>query len=200
MVSQYTFKGQDWRENPHVREKMFRVFPIMDQLYEMIAYVSEAMSYQIFTTLFEKLKVQLKQLQNLIRLDADQLLSLDISSYRLPVNELLLETSEFIRKNINVSDFKKPRDFRGVDWIGKKLKGKDLRGITLRGAYLIAADLRNTDLRGVDLIGGDLRDADLSGANLSTSLFLTQMQMNSAKGNKETKLPYYLKRPAHWND
>ncbi len=197
-VSQDTFKGQDWREYPLVREKMFRVFPIMDQLYEMIAYIGEAMSYQISPSLFEKLKVQLDQLQSLTMLDPDQLLSIDIPSYRHPVNELLVETSEYIRNNIKVTTSNKSRNYKGVDWIGKKLKGQDLRGINLRGAYLIASDLRNTDLRGVDFIGADLRDADLSGANLSTSLFLTQMQINSAKGNKDTKLPYYLQRPPHW--
>lgn len=28
--------------------------------------------------------------------------------------------------------------------------------------------------------------------------FLTQAQVNSAKGNKHTKLPRYLKLPDHW--
>lgn len=204
MVSQVTFNGQDWRENPKVAEKMFHVFPIMEQLYEMIAYIAEALSYKVSPSLYDKLNAQLDQLESLTRLDADALLSLDIKVYRLPVNELLLKTSEHIRKDLILKLFAakntRKQNFRGIDWIGKKLNGKDLRATDLRGAYLIAADMQNTDLRGVDFIGADLRDADLSGANLSTSMFLTQMQVNSTKGDKETKLPSYLKRPSHWTD
>ncbi|WP_141539363.1 pentapeptide repeat-containing protein, partial [Bacillus sp. AFS075034] len=57
---------------------------------------------------------------------------------------------------------------------------------------------QNADLRGVDFIGADLRDADLRGANLSTSMFLTQMQINSAKGDVKTILPSHIQRPSHW--
>lgn len=84
------------------------------------------------------------------------------------------------------------------DLISAKLRGADLRGIYLRGAYLIAADLRGADLRGADMIGADLRDADVRGADLSESLFLTQAQINAAKGDAATKLPPLLKRPFYW--
>jgi len=202
MVSQVTFNGQDWREDSKVADKMFRVFPIMEQLYEMIAFMTEALSYKVLHFLSSRLSAQLEQLQNLTRLDADELLSLDITRYRMPVNELLLETSKQVRNSLilEMSTVKntKKYNYRGIDWIGKKLNGKDLRAVDLRGAYLIAADLENSDLRGADFIGADLRDANLSRANLSTSMFLTQMQINSAKGDKETKLPSYLQRPSHW--
>lgn len=83
--------------------------------------------------------------------------------------------------------------------MGADLRRMDLRGANLRGAYLIAADLRGTDLRGTDFIGADLRDADLRGADLSMSIFLTQAQLNAAKGDGRTKLPPLLQRPAHWD-
>lgn len=204
MVSQTTFGGQDWRKNPQVAAKMFRVFPIMEQLYEMIAYLAEALSYEVSSSLSEKLNSQLAQLQQLTRQDADTLLAIDILKYRMPVNALLLATSEQIRLGVMAkaceAKNKRKYNFRGVDWVGKNLKGKNLTATDLRGAYLIAANLQNTDLRGVDFIGADLRDAELSGANLSTSMFLTQMQINSAKGNSKTILPGHLNRPSHWND
>ncbi|HCP14715.1 MAG TPA: hypothetical protein DIT32_02885, partial [Peptococcaceae bacterium] len=65
---------------------------------------------------------------------------------------------------------------------------------------LIAADLRGADLTGTDLIGADLRDADLCGTNLAKSLFLTQAQINGAKGDIDTKLPDSLEPPAHWSN
>ncbi|GLY09691.1 hypothetical protein Bbad01_09070 [Bacillus badius] len=71
-------------------------------------------------------------------------------------------------------------------------------GTDLRGALLIAADLREADLRATDLIGADLRDADLSRADLRGSIFLTQAQINTAKGSLNTKLPLALIHPPHW--
>ncbi|KOS64296.1 hypothetical protein AN161_03495 [Lysinibacillus sp. FJAT-14222] len=202
-VSQTTFHGQDWRKYSEISDRMFRVFPIMEQLYEMIAYVAEALSYKVDSSLFNKLHIQLEQLQRATDLEADALLAIDIPNFRLPVNVLLLETSEQIRQSLIVkTNGKNSRkyDYRGVDWIGKNFKGKDLRATDLRGSYLIAANLQNADLRGVDFIGADLRDANLRGADLSSSMFLTQMQINSAQGNHQTKLPSHLNRPSYWVD
>lgn len=202
VVSQVTFKGQNWRDDPEIGAKMFQVFPIMEQIHEMIAYAAEALSYELPQDLSEKLNVQLKELQSLTKRDADHLLSLDIVMYRFPLNGLLSETSKHIREMLtsNLSNPKKSKDYNHerADWIAKNLSGQDLKAINLRGAYLIAADLSNTDLRGADFIGADLRDADLRGADLSTSMFLTQMQMNSAKGDEKTLLPPHIQRPSHW--
>lgn len=71
----------------------------------------------------------------------------------------------------------------------------DLIGANLRGACLIAADLRGTDLSGTDFIGADFRDADIKEADLTRSAFLTQAQVNVAKGDTSTKLPARLTRP-----
>ena len=70
--------------------------------------------------------------------------------------------------------------------------------LNLRGAYLIGAKLVNADLRLVDFIGADLRGADLSGANLTGGFFLTQAQVDAARGDEATKLPRSVTRPAHW--
>ncbi|MNP66429.1 Serine/threonine-protein kinase B [compost metagenome] len=111
------------------------------------------------------------------------------------MNQLLLKTSELIRQEYHQNN--KNSKIR-KDFLGANLKGANLRGMNLRGALLIAANLRNADLRKVDFIGADLRDADLSGADLKGCIFLTQAQVNSAKGNKETRLPRYVKLPDHW--
>ncbi|MGG4489851.1 pentapeptide repeat-containing protein [Metabacillus idriensis] len=202
VVSQVTFNGQSWRENPDIGKKMFQVFPIMEQIHEMIGYVAEALSYDIPDDLADKLGKQLKELQALTKLDADNLLSLDLVMYRFSLNELLTLASDFVRKNIidKIPGVRKIKEFdhARADWMGKKLKGKDLRATDFRGAYLIAADMGNTDLRAVNFIGADLRDVNISGADLSTSMFLTQMQINSAKGDVKTTLPSHIHRPSHW--
>nr|WP_139692011.1 pentapeptide repeat-containing protein [Sporolactobacillus terrae] len=202
-VSQITFKGQNWRDHPKLGTIMFQVFPVMEQIHEMIAYTVEALSYDLPHALTDKLSSQLKKLRDITKCEAEYLLSLDLVKLRAPLNELLTKISASVRANY-IEKLPTPKSYEeydhgGSDWIGKQLSGKDLRAFHFRGAYLIAADLRHADLRAVDFIGADLRDADLSGANLMTSMFLTQMQINSAKGNVKTILPFYIQRPLHWS-
>ena len=75
----------------------------------------------------------------------------------------------------------------------------DLSGANLRGALLIGADLSHADLRLADLTGADLRAADLRGASLAETLFLTQPQLDAARGDAGTTVPPSLIRPAHWS-
>ena len=123
-------------------------------------------------------------------------------SQRLKVNEVLKATSESERKKFR-SNKKAPLKFKKIfggipDLMGRDLRKYDLKGENFSGACLIAADLRDMDLSGTDLIGADLRDADLSGADLRHSIFLSQIQINSAKGSKDTKLPHWLEKPVNW--
>jgi uncharacterized protein YjbI with pentapeptide repeats len=59
-------------------------------------------------------------------------------------------------------------------------------------------ELRGADLIGKDLGGADLRGADLADARLDGAIFLTQAQIDLAKGDAATTLPAPLARPAHW--
>ena len=124
-------------------------------------------------------------------------MEVNVPLHRAEVNILLLETSELVWKEMNVAR-KKRISHRGADLMGANLKKKDLQGANLRGAYLIAANLRDANLRGADLIGADLRDADIRGTDFTNSIFLTQVQINAAKGDKYTKLPKVLSCPVHW--
>ncbi|MBV7509562.1 pentapeptide repeat-containing protein [Bacillus sp. sid0103] len=122
---------------------------------------------------------------------------MNLSETTVKYIDLLLEKSEYIRTELSSKVFaifaiKKGKNCSGFDRIGKNLAGKDLRTTDLRGSYLIVADLRNIDLRGVDFIRTDLHVANISGANLSTSMFLTQMQINSVKSNDKTILPSHI--------
>jgi uncharacterized protein YjbI with pentapeptide repeats len=195
-VSQVTFGGTDWRRAPETAQQMFRVFPVVRQLHELLWYLDEALRFDAAREVHGALRRQRATVEELTRLDADALLKLDVAAHRQDVNVLLLRTSELVRAG---SGQRKKKDRRGADLMGARLRGADLRGESLRGAYLIAADLSGADLRQADLIGADLRDADLSGADLTGSIFLTQPQVNAARGDGATRLPKGLTRPAHWS-
>ncbi|SFC57928.1 Uncharacterized protein YjbI, contains pentapeptide repeats [Bacillus sp. 491mf] len=203
-VSQVTFEGVDWKESTETKKKMFAVFPIMQQLHEMLSYLTEALKLEATHSIHSKLRRALDEMERLSQLSPDLLLELDVPSHRANVNELLLQTSELVwmesRRQRKGPQKNKRINHRSAILMGANLKGADFRGANLRGADLIAANLRGADLRAADLIGADLRDADLSGADLTGSIFLTQVQINSAKGDAHTKLPRMLTRPAHWSN
>jgi hypothetical protein len=189
----------DWRQAPHTARQMFEVFPVMRQLHELLWYLIEALTLPPARPIHGELRRALEKTERLTGGSAQELTELDVAAHRGDVNALLLRTSELVRAKVTG----RKEDRRGADLIGANLKGANLQGANLRGAYLIAADLKRADLRSADLIGADLRDADLrdadlSGADLTGSIFLTQSQLNAAKGDTATKLPPALTGPTHW--
>ncbi|MFC3998978.1 pentapeptide repeat-containing protein [Nocardiopsis sediminis] len=202
-VAQATYGGRDWRRAPSTAREMFDVFPVMRQLQELLVYLDDALGRERTRPLHPRLRAAYDTVDRLTRARPAELLALDVPAQRGEVNALLLRASELVRSGAGGARTPGSRrasvkDRRGADLIGARLAGTDLSGADLRGAYLIAADLRGADLTRADFIGADLRDADLSGADLTGCIFLTQPQVESAKGDARTVLPPARTRPAHW--
>ncbi|WP_431681453.1 pentapeptide repeat-containing protein [Kitasatospora sp. KL5] len=193
-VSQITFGGDDWRQHPGSARQMFAVFPVVRQLQELLHYLAEGLTLPAARPVHPELRRAFDRTERLSLGSAEELTALDVPALRHEVNTLLLRVGELVRAGVPG----RTRNHRGADLIGARLKGANLRGANLRGAYLIAADLSRADLRSADLIGADLRDADLCGADLTGAIFLTQSQLNAARGDAATRLPAGLDRPAHW--
>ncbi|MDQ0994477.1 pentapeptide repeat-containing protein [Streptomyces sp. V3I7] len=194
-VSQITFGGRDWRTGSKAdARRMFEVFPVVRQLHELLRYMAEALTLPAVRPLRGELRALREETERLTRLAPEELATLDVAAHREDVSQLLLRASESARAGVRG----KRKDRRGADLLGARLKGADLRGISLRGACLIAADLTGADLRGADLIGADLRDADLTDADLTGAFFLTQPQVDAARGSAGTRLPGSVTRPVHW--
>lgn len=203
-VAQVTFKGHDWHQSSEIANLMFDTFLIMRQLHEMMWYLTQAFILQRDNSIKEEISSLLDNIESLTNLDADSILALDVETHRSNVNKLLKDTSEMVRgkfhnRNTTLSNNENSNSHR-VDYIGADLRKTNLKGADFRGACLIAANLRGVDLSGADFIGADLRDTDLRGANLSNSIFLTQYQINTAKGDSHTNIPMMLTRPTHWSE
>lgn len=201
-VSQGLFAGTSWLERPETKVEMFSAFKAARQLHEMLWYLAEAQT----RTFNPDSSIRAGQLRKTIGKalggELSELLSLDIPELHSQVRSTLMDVSEEVRASYfaagddHLESALKP----GADLMGKNLRSRRLCGADLRGAYLIAADLRGSDLSGADLLGADLRDVRLDDADLSKALYLTQPQLNAARGSRATILPSDLAMPSHWNN
>ena len=191
---QVTFAGRDWRDDPQTAEGVFEAFTVLRQLHELRWYLAECLDLVAEGPLRGEVLRRQTEVEHAAAARADALLGFDATTVRRDVGELLGRVSAHARAGA-------PRggpDRRGADLVGATLRGSDLRGTSLRGAVLLGADLREADLRQADLLGADLRGADVSGARLDETLFLTQPQVQAARGDDATRVPGVLTRPAHW--
>jgi hypothetical protein len=193
-LTQVTFGGRSWREVPELAAAQFAAFPVMRQLHEALWYLVEAEALPVSAPLRAEVRELRGRTERLAGAGVAELERFDVAGHRGEVGELLARVSAESR-----SAWPERTRRQGGDYMGADLRRADLRGASLRGAYLIGADLRGADLRDTDLLGADLRAADLRGATLVGCLFLTQPQVEAARGDASTALPDTVVRPAHWS-
>ena len=186
-ITQETFGGRSWREQPELAAAQFAVLPVLRQLHEALWYLTEAQSLASESDVRELRE----HTERLAAGTPDELMGLDVGAHRREVGEALGRVSVQVRPPGGP-------DLRNADLVGKDLRRRRLRHANLRGAYLIGADLRGLGLGTADLLGADLRGADVRGADLAGCLFLTQPQLEAARGDMSTRLPVALSRPGHW--
>jgi hypothetical protein len=185
-VTQVVYAGATWRGSADGGSEMYAVFAVVQRLHEMLVLLDQAAALVP--------GAELTQLRSRVlgHTEGSPAAILDTELDRLAalVGEGLRSVSRAVRGS--------GPSYVGNDLVGHDLRGTDLTGADLRGALLIAADLRDAVLDRTDLLGADLRDTDLSGADLSTALFVTQPQLNAARGSASTVLPPHLRRPISW--
>jgi len=193
-VAQHTFPGGDWRSEPELAAPMFAAFSVMRALHELLWHFNEALAMPLAEPSRDELNDLFAATERLTQCGHAELVALDVDTCRLRGNELLLRVSARVRAAAGYAG----ADHRGADLAGRDLRGADLAGASLRSALLVGADLRGADLSFADLTGADLRGADLAGGDLETSLFTSQPQVDSARGDARTRLPSRLNRPLRW--
>lgn len=190
-LTQHTFRGMDWRQDPALLPLMSRVFGVMYALHGLLWHLGEALKLPLEPALLTAIGALQGRVTPLTELGPGALLGVDVAGLRAEANGLLHRASASVRTP-------QGKQARRRTWIGAKLEAADLRGHDLMGLAMLGADLRGADLRGADLRGTDLRGADLSGADLRGALFLTQGQLDSAKGDGRTQLDAPLRAPQGW--
>jgi Pentapeptide repeats (8 copies) len=174
---------------------MYQTFSVMRQLHESLWYLTDALTRRSAGPLHDRLGLALDETERLTHAASDRLLAVDMVAHCRDVDALLLAFSELVRAEARRGQLERS----GADLIGADLRGADLRAADLRGAYLIGADLRGADLGLADVMAADFRNADLRGADVVEALFLTQSQLDAARGDGDTTFPSRLTVPVHWS-
>lgn len=181
----------NWKTQPERSDEIFQVFSTLFQFHQMEWYLLESLSMTADGGLKAEAEALIFENEEMTRRSPDEILRLDIEKHRAKVNQILKQVSALLTTDsLDKTDRK--------DWLGKKFKRANLDGRDFSMALLIAADLEGCSLRGTNFLGADMRDANIRNTDLSASAYLTQMQVNSARGNSNTKFPPDLSRPVSW--
>lgn len=192
-VTQSIYFGQTWQNLPDKAKEIFDVFIIVFQLYQIRYFLLESISIIPAQVLQDDIKVLIEENERICNWEPQNIIIYDMENYRDRVNILLKQVCSLLQKSLCSEHKKCPSDF-----LGRNFKDKDMRGLDLSTKLLIAANFNNCVFHGTNFLGADTRDADFSNADLRDAVFLSQGQINSAKGNRNTKLPQYLDYPVTW--
>ncbi|MGK9146380.1 pentapeptide repeat-containing protein [Plantibacter flavus] len=199
-VSQQMSGGANWRDVPEVGTAMFAVFPLVQALHEVLWLLTEAAEHAVGEESRDRIARQQATIDAVLAGRPECIVEEDVDHARREASPVFDAVAAVVAARIR-PDAAGPLDARLVPRAqlgGVRFRNRDLRGAALRGASLIAADLRGSDLRGASLLGADLRDTRLEGARLDGALFLTQPQLNAARGDAATTVPHALDRPWSW--
>lgn len=193
-TTQVLYGGGSWRDPQIDAEQMFKAYLKLYQIHQMLWYLLEAERLVPAEPLWPAISSLIEEGRGYTLGTPETVQSLDVEAYKRRVVPALQEAGALVQREVLGEAVENHRS----DYLGCSMRGQDLTGNDFSMSLLIAADLRGCMLYGANLLGADLRDANLCGADLRESLFLTQGQINAARGDKMTRLPAGLAPPSAW--
>lgn len=192
-VTQTLYKGKTWQTEKSKSDEIFSVFTTIFQLYQVRYYLEEARIIILAKDLLHDIDKLIEENEALCNDSIENILNTDVEEFRKRANLILKEVSSSVLKSFS------NRNNNGLkDFLGRSFKNRELSGADLSMKLLIATNFDGCIFNGANFLGADTRDTNFSNADLREAVFLTQGQINSAKGNKNTKLPKHLECPTTW--
>lgn len=189
-VTQDLFPNTPWKSNQEKSKIIFEVFLRVFQLHQMEWYLLESLTLVRDKSLSEKIEKLILRIELVLEQSYENIMKFDINSFRLEVNPILKSIS---------NQYSSSHILNRNDFVGKDFKKANLDGKDFSMSLLIAANLEGCSLKYTNFLGADLRDTSFKNTDLSSCLYLTQIQINSSIGNKNTILPKNLNRPISWD-
>jgi uncharacterized protein YjbI with pentapeptide repeats len=192
-VTQVVYKGKTWDAFPKQKSEIFDVFLKVYYLHQIRYFLIDSLLNISDVIIKEKIVKLLDENIEICDESPHRLMAFDVEEHRNKVNTVLKQVCALIQQMYNSENNHCPDDYFGKSFIKKNLSGFDLSS-----KLLIAADFTDCIFRGTIFLGADTRDANFNNADLSGAIFLTQGQINSSKGNSNTKIPSHLFYPPTW--
>lgn len=196
------YQGKTWSSHPHLAREMFEVFISVHQLWQASWYLTETLTLLPARPLWAQACEYQRQLDTVMQSRPAEILQFEPDELMKNVVLLLKQVGVLVSRQTTpaMQTQKKAKNIsRKKEFMGYHFKQSDLSGHDFSSSLLIAANLESCCLSGCNFLGADLRDAALSGADLSESIYLTQGQLNAARGNRRTRIPAHLNRPRTWD-
>lgn len=193
-LTQHIYGGRSWRDPQIDAEQMFSHFQKLYRLHQVLWFLAEAEQLLPAEPLLQAAGSLIEEGLALTRGDPGTLEALDDTGFKRKAVPLLQEAGCLVQKAL----LGKRVENQQTDYLGQDLRKGNWVAADFSMTLLIAANLRGCDLTGANFLGADLRDTDLRGADLRESIFLTQGQLNAARGDKSTRLPEGRVYPATW--
>lgn len=156
-------------------DDIFKSFLVVTGVHQTLWYLSQCLIVQLSQTDKEQARSLLAEGHALIEKSLEMLAVLNTQPFCKKSNEYLKHISMIYQNS-------------------DKMQAKDYMGRNMK-----QANLEQANLYGANFLGADISDTNICNTDLSECLFLTQIQINSAKGNRNTVLPPYLYKPKLWN-
>lgn len=192
-VTQVIYKGDTWNNTPERSTEIFDVFIAVYDLYQIRYYLEESLLIIPAQSLEKSLQSLIDENITICNGSPHAILSFDLDEYRNRSNIVLKQVCKLLEHSLKIDTPKTPKSFFAGNFKGKNMSGTDLSTL-----LLIAADFENCIFNGTIFLGADTRDTNFTNADLREAVFLTQGQINSAKGSTSTKLPAHLDYPPTW--
>lgn len=184
----------DWNAIAEKEAKtIFDSFQTVMQVHQILWYLTMATTWELEKWEKDQCYELLSQGKAMVAQPLEKLQNLNLTSFHATSTTVLKRVSFQLAAKFHHAKVDGPKNHMGKSFQKKNLSGKDFSM-----SLLIASNLEGANLTGTNFLGADLRDANIKDTDLSQSLFLTQMQINTTKGNVNTILPPYLTAPISW--
>lgn len=192
-VTKKLYGGSTWLSEPQKSKEIFDVFLKVFHLHQMLWFLMESRTLLPAKALWSGIDELIEKNQEICSGSPEAVMDFELEGYKEQVNGILKEVGALVKKN-----FQNKRESKPVECMGKNFSGKNFDGSDFSMTLLIAADFSGCSFSGANFLGTDMRDVNFKNADLREAVFLTQAQINSARGNANTLLPLYLTRPETW--
>ena len=180
--------------SPEEADRIFNSYLVVLRVHQTLWYLSQCLILRLSQSEKDQAKSLIDEGRELIEKPIEMLAVLDTQLFGEKSNKYL----KYICL-VYQTQFSSTNKMQAKNYMGKNLKQKNLAGKDFSMSLLIAANLEQANLYGANFLGADMRDTNVWNTDLSQCLFLTQFQINAAKGNHHTILPPYLSRPKVWD-